>query len=132
MSAPVTEWLSNKGYNVWCEIPFHERVIDIVGMRENDLIAVELKKSFARKVFYQASTCQIFARQVYCCAFTNPSKVSIKRAKLRGLGLLRVGNGICHRILEHDYDNVWEPEAERMRERLKMLEGYTHKRREES
>lgn len=122
MGEPVMNYFRSMGYEVWCEIPFYQRVVDIVAMKEDMLVAIELKRSFTRGVMLQAVQCQLFSHQTYCCAYTKPSSNTILAASKRGLGLLRVVDGECMKILDPNNEHVLDHHSHNMRKRLRFID----------
>lgn len=101
LAKPVANWLRQQGYVVYAEIPCLSRCVDFIGLRNSDMICVELKYSLTTKqpkrarnytspVLYQARSCQIFTSIVYVAVATNPRASSIKACKEIGVGVLRV------------------------------------------
>lgn len=101
LAKPVANWLRARGYTVYAEIPCLGRCIDFIGLRNSDIVCVELKRSLTTKqpkrarnytspVLYQAHSCQIFTPIVYVAVATNPRASSIEACKKIGVGILRV------------------------------------------
>ena len=88
LSEPVCRWLQQRGLVAYCEVPAQGCCIDVVGLGTIGLVAVELKVSLSRGVLKQARLCQNFAVEAWCAVPTKPR--SMKTARLRGLGILRV------------------------------------------
>lgn len=61
LSLPVTNYLEQNGYKVQCEV----LSTDIVAVKEEEIIAIELKKSFNATLLIQAVERQKFADSVY-------------------------------------------------------------------
>jgi len=82
-------------------MPLSCAVVDLVGVRGDGLIAVELKKSLTtnRKMTWrgnrttvldQANRNRNFAHLSYCAVMSNPRKASIAECEACGIGVLRV------------------------------------------
>ena len=93
LSEPISEWLQQRGFEVYTEVPFYARLVDLVGVNEERLVAVELKTSLTRAVIYQASINQLFAQESFVACFGNPRRASIERAAKYNLGVLTF-NGV--------------------------------------
>jgi len=101
LAKPIADWLRQQGYVVYAEIPCLSRRVDFIGLRNNDIICVELKRSLTTKqpkrargytspVLYQARSCQLITSIVYVAVATNPHTSSIKACEEIGVGILRV------------------------------------------
>lgn len=101
LAKPVADWMRERGYNVYAEIPCWSRCVDFVGLRNGDILCVELKRSLTTKrptrgrhytspVLYQACSCQIITPDVYVAVATKPRSSSIDICKENGVGVLVV------------------------------------------
>ena len=90
---PVTAWLERAGYRVEPEVPILGRRADLVGSREDHLVAVELKMRDWREAFRQALAYQLAADWVWV-AMPLAAASSAYRQRWRfeeeGIGLLAV------------------------------------------
>ena len=77
--APLAEFFQSKGYTVRSEV----KGCDLVALREDDLVIVELKRSFSVDLLIQATTRQKVADTVYV-AIPRPAW-SMRSKKWRGL-----------------------------------------------
>ncbi len=94
LAKPVADWLRAKGYVVYSEVPFYTRCLDMVGVKDKEIIAVELKISLTTKLIRQAMIAQIATDNVYVAVPTKPKKSSIDKCKKYHLGILRVNEGV--------------------------------------
>ncbi len=62
---PVVAWLHEGGYRVAAEVPILGRRADLVGAREQTLVAVELKMTDWREALRQALAYQLAADRVW-------------------------------------------------------------------
>lgn len=101
LSEPVMQWLRDKGYVSYVEVPMYkrDRIIDIVACRDSELIIVELKKSLTKNLVFQAQDCQAFTSKVYCAIRTKPQRSNFELLEQKGIGLLSVKNGIIKVLL---------------------------------
>lgn len=101
LAKPVANWMRNQGYTVYAEVPLSGRCVDFVGLRNGDMICIELKcslttkqpkraRSYTSPVLYQARSCQLITPIVYVAVATNPRISSIEACKKIGVGVLRV------------------------------------------
>lgn len=101
LAKPVADWMRSLGYTVYAEVPLSGRCVDFVGLRNSDMICIELKRSLTTKqpkrarnytspVLYQARSCQLITPIVYVAVATNPRISSIEACKKIGVGVLRV------------------------------------------
>lgn len=90
---PVTAWLEGAGYRVELEVPILGRRADLLGAREDALVAVELKMRDWREALRQAIAYQLAADRVWV-AMPLAAASSAYRARWRfqaeGVGLLAV------------------------------------------
>lgn len=103
---PVKEWLKNKGYDCYSEVPFPTSYsfIDIVGKKEQELICIELKTSLNKKVIYQAHYSQMITQKVYVGVASSPSKKSLEKCQRFGIGVLSIKDGSVIEILPPSCD----------------------------
>ena len=97
---PVRDWLSMQGYDVYGEVPFLGRMIDVVGKNGDEIICVELKITASRKVFYQAYINLVATHKSYIAVASNPLKRSIDFGRRYGIGILTVVGDVASCILE--------------------------------
>ncbi len=90
LSVPVQEYLEGLGYKVYFEIPELQKVVDIVAVKENEIVAVELKMGYCEKAFYQACTNTLFADKSYIAVKSKPRDENILKCKMRNVGILLV------------------------------------------
>jgi hypothetical protein len=90
---PVAAWLHGDGYRVEAEVPILGRRADLVGAREDALVAVELKMRDWREALRQAMAYQLAADRVFV-AMPLAAASAAYRARWRfdteGVGLLAV------------------------------------------
>lgn len=102
LSKPISDWLVARGYTPYAEVPvpyWGPRVIDLVGRKGAELIAVELKRSLTRSVIHQTYLCDLFTDQRYAAVGTRPSQAGIDLCRKQGIGLLSVRNGAVSLVL---------------------------------
>jgi hypothetical protein len=90
LSQPVTSYLEENGYSVQCEV--HNT--DIVAQKDDEILAIELKKSFNATLLIQAVERQKFADSVYVAI---PRPNNLRRSKnFKGMChlLKRLGLGL--------------------------------------
>lgn len=101
LAKPVADWMRARGYTVYAEILCLSRCVDFIGLRNSDILCIELKCSLTTKqskrarhytspVLYQARSCQIITPDVYVAVATNPRTSSIDICKENGVGVLVV------------------------------------------
>jgi hypothetical protein len=90
LAKPVAKWMRKNGYTVYAEVPFFYRCVDLVGVKDNNIMCIELKLSLTRHVIRQAVTIQLATDKAYVGVGTTPRKSSIDRCKKYGLGILSV------------------------------------------
>lgn len=102
LSQPVSDWLVSRDFTPYAEVsvPYYgPRVIDLVGRRGCELIAVELKRSLTRAVIHQTYICDLFTDERYAAVGTKPNEAGINMCRKSGIGLLSVRGGAVNVIL---------------------------------
>ncbi len=93
LAPPVTAWLQGTGCRVEAEVPILGRRADLIGAREDELVAVELKLRDWREALCQARAYQLAADRVWV-AMPLAAASSAYRARWRfeaeRIGLLAV------------------------------------------
>lgn len=88
LAKPVMDWLAGRGFTPFGEVKFCNRAIDVVGLSDTELEAVELKLCLTRHVIYQAYLNQLASNRSWCAVSTRPRRFAER--VLHGLGLLVV------------------------------------------
>lgn len=83
---------NDDGYEVYPEVPLHYRGVDLVAVKENEHIAVEMKLSFTKGVVWQAMRCRDNFHKTYVAV---PVKIRENTEKYdwcvnNGIGILQV------------------------------------------
>lgn len=95
---PVKAWLEGQGLKVYPEVPMHYSPIDVVGIGENLVVGVEMKRLLSWKVVYQAARLDLSCNRSYAAVAAKPR--SLERAVNAGIGVLRVVGGAVEVLLE--------------------------------
>lgn len=127
LSRPIMTWLRGRGFTPYAEIPppyASASIVDIVGVRGEEIVAVELKRSLTRRVVHQAYTHQLFAHQVWVAVGTRPRKKSKQAPRQEQIGVLSVRDGVVYVVRHASYRENFPLEhyARRMREKLAWRE----------
>lgn len=122
LAKPVAEWMRSKGYTVYAEVPCLSQCVDFVGIRDMEILCVELKLSLTRHVIRQAVTCQLVTEKVYVGVGSRPRKDSIGLCKKYGLGILSIKDGKVNCIIEptRKYD-LYDSVAKKIIDTCKMM-----------
>lgn len=112
---PVKAWLEAQGFRVVPEVPVLYSAIDVVGVREDAVVGIEMKLCLSEKVIRQGWNLQMACDRGYLAVASKPRSVSIEQAKKLGLGVLRVKKGSVEVLLE---PNQKEPPVANYRERV--------------
>ncbi len=95
------EWLETSGYKVETEVPILRRIADLVSLRDDGLVAVELKLRDWRQALQQAIAYQLAADRTWV-AMPLASASAAYRQRWRfgaeGVGLLAVDDRGCVRV----------------------------------
>ncbi len=111
MSAPVSAWLTERGYEVYSEVPSYGYLIDLVGIKEAEaveVVAVEMKLSLTWKVLKQSLLNQLFADHLYCAVASQPRTGSLEKCESQGIGVLRVSDEVAELIAPRLNTHIFE------------------------
>ncbi len=101
LAIPVTAWLQGAGYRVEPEVAILGRRADLVGARDDALVAIELKMHDWREALRQAVAYQLAADRVWV-AMPLPTASAAYRGRWRfeaeRVGLLAVDDRGCVRV----------------------------------
>ncbi len=95
LAPPVTAWLVDAGYRVEAEIPIVGRRADLVGKREDGVVAVELKLRDWTAALHQATAYQLAADRAWVAMPLAAASSAYRhrwRFEAEGVGLLAVDN----------------------------------------
>lgn len=97
LSAPVSAWLEGRGYEVFAEVFYGGRVVDLVGRKGDVLVCVELKRYLTRtgksSVINQARDDMLATPNVYVAVGSVPKDKGVISCLVWGIGLLVVKDG---------------------------------------
>ncbi len=122
LSGPVSEWLTEQGFDVYAEVPHYGSSIDLVGRSASLLVAVELKLCLSRKVIQQANLTAAACHRCYVgVASARPRPASIALCREIGLGIVSVVESRAIVQLESKEFSPFAGSVQRMREQLATL-----------
>jgi hypothetical protein len=105
---PIRRWLEAQGYTVYAEVPMPcsgSHPTDVVGLKGEHIIAVELKTSLTKHLVRQCALNQLYADLVYAAVPTQPRTLPDKK-RYDSIGVLRV-NGDSVSVVR---EAIGEPE----------------------
>jgi len=114
---PVKKWLEEKGYAVKPEVPFFNNNVDVVGVKGEHIIAIELKLCLSHQVRYQAISNKSFSDEVWVAVKGTPRRSSVTEAEKKGIGVLLVVSGVAIEWSEADPSKSW-PAEPRFKKRI--------------
>lgn len=91
---PVKRYLEFAGFKVYCEIPALQRVVDIVAIKDSQVIAIELKVGYCKKAHQQAYINCLFANRSYVAVKSKPRTENILKCRQSNIGILLVGDSV--------------------------------------
>ena len=113
---PVHEFLENRKYSVFDEIPLFSRKIDIIAKRRAEIIAVELKLQNWRKAIHQAYHNQRVANYSYIALpetiRSRANRIIFREIFNYGIGLLSV-DGTVIQIIPPERSSRIQPNLRR-------------------
>jgi len=95
---PIKKLFESQGYCVYAEIPFINSHVDVVAIKDDIIIAIEMKMSLTKKVIQQSYTHNLFANYRYVAIATNPIK--IERCTKYGIGIIQIKNNNAIILIE--------------------------------
>lgn len=103
----VKKFIENQGYDVFPQVQVLGRRIDLLGIRERRMLAVELKVRDWRHAIYQAYLASLCANRVYV-AVPNSTLHLVARDVFvqNGIGLLSVNGGVDVVVEASELNNV--------------------------
>lgn len=97
---PLKDFWEDRGYEVFPEVIILNRRVDVGVIKENKIIAIEMKLALTGKVIRQAHMNELFADFVYVAILTNPQYKSIFKCRNYGIGIIQIKNDSAKIILE--------------------------------
>lgn len=124
LSDPVSDYFTDLGYDVYAEmpIPTSARCCDLIALKDEIIIAIELKTSLSMQVIRQAYSINIYVDYAYVAIGTNPKQKSIDACKRYGIGVIKIKNGKISVIHKPEYKKPWRPVRKMLLERLSKYE----------
>lgn len=99
MTAKVSEYFKNKGYQTSDEVPIIGKKIDLVAFNKRNSIAVELKVKDWQRALRQAVIHKIVADYVFVAIWHEYiHRVDIDQFKQLGVGILEVNDSIIETL----------------------------------
>lgn len=94
LAAPAADWIEAQGYEVFNEVPHNGCWIDLVGRKQcnghSELIAVELKTSWSKDLFFQCHRKADYIK-TWGCTGSKPKSQTIEKFRRQGIGMLFIG-----------------------------------------
>lgn len=105
---PTIENLLEKGgYQHYTEVKVLTRSVDIIAIKRNKVIAIEVKVENWKRALQQALTCRLFAHETYIAIWCDYShRIPIKLLKKHRIGLIIVTSNKAKISLKAKTSNV--------------------------
>jgi len=88
-------FFETKGYEVFTEVPFFSKRIDLICVKDSDVIAVEMKIKDWKKALWQAYVNQLCAVKSYVAMWHEYThRIDRKRFKKYGIGIMKIGETV--------------------------------------
>ncbi len=111
LAKPVADWLRERGFTVYAEVPWSSAVFDFLCVNKNDiLLAVELKVSLTDTAFRQAKRHAGIVDASYVAVGTFPKHRQLMKCHAAGLGVFIIRGGVCDCIISAPYTNTPPPD----------------------
>lgn len=98
LAPPVARHFLSQGYEVWEEVPFNGRIADLVAVRDEEVVAVELKLTDYRMAQRQALAYQVGAHRSYVGL---PLEVALRALRRHRHAFEQSGTGLLAVSLDH-------------------------------
>ena len=99
MAEPVGKWLKERGYTVYAEVFSFWRIIDLVGSKNGEIVAVEMKLSLTKNLLRQAYRALLHAHYTYVAVPTRPRETGVEKCRKHGIGVLMVTDNGTEELL---------------------------------
>lgn len=86
----VNEYLNNQGFFYKNEVNFLERKIDVIGVKNKKVIAIEVKVRNWKKALQQAITCKLCSHYVYVAFWHKYLPKNLSIFENYGIGVMSV------------------------------------------
>lgn len=116
LAKPVADWLRSEGFVVYSEIPYWDRCIDMVGLKDDSIRVVELKVKYSKKALNQAIKCQLATDNIFVASTTKPMNKTIQLCQKHGIGLLKVDSQVEIILQPHKVVENWRNATKHLRE----------------
>jgi hypothetical protein len=100
---PIKRFWEIAGFKVYCEIPESGRGIDVVALKDSQIVAIELKVGYCKKAFRQAYMNCLYTDRSYIAVKSKPHIKNILKCHQNNIGILLVGDTI--KILSEAIEN---------------------------
>lgn len=94
LAPPVGAHLAAQGYDVWYEVPFNGRIADVIALKDDEVLAVELKLRDHRTAHRQAIAYQVGCHRSYIGVPLETALTALRRDRhafdQSGTGILAV------------------------------------------
>jgi len=91
---PVKRHFEAMGFTIYCEVPILNRVVDVVALKNPQIITIELKVSYCKRAHRQAHLNGICADKSYIAVRSKPRVRSISKCQKSNIGLLLVRGAV--------------------------------------
>jgi hypothetical protein len=90
----VNEYLKKNGYSYKNEVNFLERRIDVVGIKNKKITAIEVKVNNWKKALQQAITCKLCSHYVYVAFWHKYLPKNLSHFENYGVGVMSVNGSV--------------------------------------
>lgn len=99
---PMKEWFIKQGYQVRPEYWLYNHCFDAIAVKENIVIAIDMKMTLSKKLYLQIRKGHTFADFSYSVVATKPRRNAdmFKQMVHEGIGILSIRNNKVYKILE--------------------------------
>lgn len=103
LAEPVGRHLMDQGYDVWFEVSFNGRIADVIALRDEEVVAVELKLRDHRTAHRQAMAYQVGCQRSYIGVPLETALLALRRDRsafeASGTGILAVEGADVREVL---------------------------------
>lgn len=116
LAKPVADWMRSEGFTVYSEIPYWDRCIDMVGLKDDVIRVVELKVKYSKYAMNQAVKCQLATSDIFVASTTKPMNKTIQYCQKYGVGLLKVDSQVEVILRPHKVVDTWRNATKHLRD----------------
>lgn len=126
LAPPVARHFQRAGYRVWLEVPFNGRIADVIAIKDEEVVAVELKLTNFREAHRQAMAYQVGCHRSFVGL---PLPIALDALRRHRHAFETAGTGLMAINMPYALDGESEAAAARRADVRELLPARTHEGR---